>query len=181
MRIISGKSRGLKIRSIQGLDTRPTSDRVKENIFNMLAPDLPGCSFLDLFSGTGGIGIEALSRGAEFVAFVDNSPKAIDTINYNLRSAKLSDGAMVLCMDFRLALERLSQRKYLFDVIFLDPPYHTTFVDEALESIINSGLLQNNGYVVAEVERGARFNASGFEIYKSRNYGTTTIVFVRGI
>lgn len=179
MRVISGKARGFKLKAVEGLDTRPTADRIKENIFNILTPDLPGCRFLDLFSGTGAIGVEALSRGAEYVVFVDNSPVAIETIKHNLDAVKLADGATVLCMNFKLAIEWLVHEKLRFDIIYLDPPYDTGFAPEALELIAGEGLLNDTGFVVAELKRGAEFNRFGFEVYKSRNYGASSILFLR--
>jgi len=181
MRVISGKARGLKLRAAEGLNTRPTADRIKENIFNMLAPDLPGCMFLDLFSGTGAIGIEALSRSAKFAVFVDNSPIAVETIKRNLDAAKLMCGARVICMDYKPALEQLAREKLKFDVIFLDPPYYTGFAPECLELIAGGGLLNDTGFVVAELEHGTKhcLNSYRFEIYKSRDYGAASIVFLR--
>jgi len=186
MRVISGKARGRRLKAAQGLDIRPTADRVKENIFNMLAPLLPGCRFLDLFGGTGAIGIEALSRGAGFVEFVDSSPIAVDTIIHNLSAAKLTEGTRVLCIDFRLALKRFSREGCKFDVIFLDPPYQTAFVSESLDLITECALLKNNGCVVVETEStgkksGAEITSPGFEVYKYRNYGSVSIMFLRTV
>jgi len=178
MRVISGTARGLKLKAADGFDTRPTADRVKENIFNMIAPELPGCKFLDLFSGTGAIGIEALSRGAEFAAFVDSSPTAVEVIRHNLDAAKLTDSAMVFRMDFKHALERFMHEKRKFDVIFLDPPYHAVLAEEALELIADGGLLDDKGYVVVELENGAQLEAPGFDIYKSRDYGASSVVIL---
>jgi len=179
MRIISGKARGLKLRAPDGLDTRPTADRIKESLFNMLAPDLPGCRFLDLFGGTGAIGIEALSRGAALAVFADNSSVAVGTIKKNLAAAKLADGARVLYTDFKDALGRLASEGQKFDIIFLDPPYHTTFAEEALSLIAAEGLLDDDGYAVVETERGAALKTDGLQEYKMRNYGSASLVFLR--
>jgi len=182
MRVISGKARGKRLKAVQGFETRPTADRIKENIFNMLAPLLYGCRFLDLFSGTGAVGIEALSRGAEFVEFVDNSPKAVDTIKHNLSAANLTKGSRLLCIDFRLALKRFSHEGCKFDVIFLDPPYKTTYVGESLGLIAEGALLYDNGFVVVEsegAECGAEIASHGFEVYKHRNYGRASIAFLK--
>ena len=112
----------MPLKCIEGLDTRPTTDRIKETLFNMLQPEIPGCRFLDLFGGSGAIGIEALSRGADFAAFAENNRKAYDCIGDNLVFTKLNDRARVFFMDALGAL-RVLESEEPFDIIFLDPPY----------------------------------------------------------
>ena len=121
MRVIAGTARSMPLKCIEGLDTRPTTDRIKETLFNMLQPEIPGCRFLDLFGGSGAIGIEALSRGADYAAFAENNRKAYDCIGDNLAFTKLADRARVFFMDALGAL-RVLEGEEPFDIIFLDRP-----------------------------------------------------------
>ena len=121
MRVIAGTARSLPLKTPEGLDIRPTTDRIKETLFNMLQWDIPGGVFVDLFSGSGGIGIEALSRGARKAYFVDNAQKAVSCIQENLRFTKLEDRAVVLRQDACSALGSI--RENAVDIIFMDPPY----------------------------------------------------------
>ena len=123
MRVIAGSARSLKLATIDSMDARPTTDRIKETLFNMLSNDIPGCRFLDVFSGSGAIGIEALSRGAAMAVFVENSRKAVECINKNLAFTKLADRAQVLSADAVQAVGMLERQGQAFDVIFMDPPY----------------------------------------------------------
>ena len=122
MRVIAGTARSMPLRCIEGLDTRPTTDRIKETLFNMLQREIPGCRFLDLFGGSGAIGIEALSRGADFAAFAENNKKAYECILDNLAFTRLADRSRVFFMDALGAL-RVMEGDGPFDLIFLDPPY----------------------------------------------------------
>ena len=122
MRVIAGTARSMPLKCIEGLDTRPTTDRIKETLFNMLQPEIPGCRFLDLFGGSGAIGIEALSRGADFAAFAENNKKAYECILANLAFTRLADRSRVFFMDALGAL-RVMEEDGPFDLIFLDPPY----------------------------------------------------------
>ena len=134
MRVISGSARGLKLKAPEGLNTRPTTDRIKESLFNIIAADLYDICFLDLFGGSGGIGIEALSRGARKAYFADSSRKSIDIINDNLKRARLDSKAVVMNCDFRQALNRIKAEGEKFDIVFLDPPYNTTLAADAAGS-----------------------------------------------
>ena len=121
MRVIAGTRRSLPLKSVEGLETRPTTDRIKETLFNILMPDLPGAKFLDLFAGSGGIGIEALSRGADKAVFVDNSRDAVHCITENVKFTKFTEEAEIIRLD-ALSYVR-SLRRVDFDIIFMDPPY----------------------------------------------------------
>ena len=129
MRVIAGQYRSRQLKSLDAPSLRPTSDRLRETLFNVLSPKIPGAHFLDLFAGTGAIGIEALSRGAQDVLFVENPPPAAKLIRQNLQSLNIASGATVLAMDAQRALEKLQQRQikqaqsFAYDFIFLDPPY----------------------------------------------------------
>ncbi len=150
MRVIAGTARSLQLKTVPGMDTRPTTDRIKETLFNILAPELPGCVFLDLFSGSGGIGIEALSRGAQKAFFVDNSRSAVRVIQANLEHTRLENRAEVLACDVLSAIRRLEQRGILFDVIFMDPPYHMGLEQDVLSMLADSSILNEDTLVVVE-------------------------------
>ena len=122
MRVIAGSARRLLLKTPEGMETRPTTDRIKETLFNMIQDDLYHCQFLDLFSGSGAIGIEALSRGARQAVFVENHPDAVETIRSNLNTTRLEEQAIVMNCDVMTALKRLEERGFSFDFIFMDPP-----------------------------------------------------------
>ena len=123
MRVIAGKARRLLLKTIDGQDTRPTTDRIKETLFNIVNQDMPDCTFLDLFAGSGGIGIEALSRGAKSAVFIEQNPKAAECIRENLKTTKLEEAALVMNCDVLTGLRRLEGKEYTFDYVFMDPPY----------------------------------------------------------
>ena len=138
MRVIAGKARRLNLKTIPGIDTRPTTDRIKETLFNILQPELLECRFLDLFSGSGGIGIEALSRGASYAVFVEKNPKAAACIRENLAFTKLAEDGKLLNMDVLQALRSL-EGKGVFDIIFMDPPYNNELERQVLEYLKEEG------------------------------------------
>ena len=135
MRVIAGSARRLLLKAPDGMDTRPTADRVKESLFNMLNPDLYGCAFLDLFSGSGAIGIEALSRGAQRAVLVDASMECAGIIKQNLEVTKLGENAEIINEDVYAAIERLGRRGDKFDIIFMDPPYAAGYYVPVMEAI----------------------------------------------
>ena len=147
MRVVSGKFRGSKLLSFDGIDIRPTSDMVKESLFNILRDRVIGCKFLDLFAGTGNVGIEAISRGAKEVVFIDKSPKSIELIKKNLQ--KVRSTAEVKNSD---SLSYLQSTTAKFDIIFIDPPYKTELGVEALKIIKDKDLLEDNGLIIFESE-----------------------------
>ena len=134
MRVIAGSARSLPLRTIEGTDTRPTQDRIKETLFNMLQSDIPGCKFLDLYSGSGAIGIEALSRGAAKAVLVENSKKAVECIKDNLTFTKLADKADVMEMDVLSAINRL-KGKDVFSIVYMDPPYSNEYERDVLAAL----------------------------------------------
>ncbi len=136
MRVISGKCRGTHLVAPEGMETRPTTDRIKETLFNMIAFDIPECHFLDLFSGSGAIGIESLSRGAKYAVFVDQGNKALACIKENLEKTRLKESAEVLACTAQEAIHTLSLRKKSFDIIFMDPPYALEGVYNILKCIV---------------------------------------------
>ena len=143
MRVIAGSARRLLLKTIEGLDTRPTTDRIKETLFNMLQPQIPGCFFLDLFSGSGAIGIEALSREARKAVFIENNPKAVECIRENLSRTHLEEGALVLESDVIAGLKRLEGRNYRFDLIFMDAAkgQYIHWLEDAVRLLNPEGIL----------------------------------------
>ena len=183
MRVIAGTARRLQLKTIEGDGTRPTTDRIKETLFNMLQYDLADCRFLDLFSGSGAIGIEALSRGAKRAWFVENNSAAVKCIKENLQFTKLIDKAEVMNTDCLSALKRLEGQK-AFDFIFMDPPYHQEFEKEVLYYLKDSSLADENTVIIIEADLETTFDYlnesnSPFEIIKYKKYKTNMHVFVQ--
>ena len=147
MRVISGSARGRRLKELQGMDTRPTTDKVKESIFNIIQFEIPGRKVLDLFGGTGQLGIEAISRGADHCTFVEMRRDAISLLKENLKITTLQDSARVVQGD---SIAFLSSCREPFDVILLDPPYHTDLMDRAIESILRFDILAEHGIIVCE-------------------------------
>lgn len=150
MRVIAGTLKGRPLKAVPGSGTRPTTDKVKESIFNMLGPFFEGGIGLDLFAGSGGLGIEALSRGLDKVIFVDKDSKALQTIKANLKECGLMDHSEVYRNDAGRALKAIVKREITFDYIFLDPPYKQKKLEELLAYIDENNLLNENGYVMCE-------------------------------
>lgn len=176
MRVIAGKAKGHKLKTIEGFQTRPTTDRMKETLFNVIAFDLPQCRFLDLFAGSGAIGIEALSRGAKNCVFVEKSKEACYMIDENLKHTKLQN-AVILQKDVLDALLFLKQQK--FDMIFLDPPYQSDLAITVCHKIVEYGLLEKQGYLIWE--RSAEMEMpfiSGLNMVKEKKSKTTVMTFL---
>lgn len=179
MRVIAGSARRLLLKAPDGMDTRPTADRVKESLFNMLNPDLYGCAFLDLFSGSGAIGIEALSRGAQRAVLVDASMECAGIIKQNLEVTKLGENAEIINEDVYAAIERLGRRGDKFDIIFMDPPYAAGYYVPVMEAIKKADILAAEGYIVAESAKEVDFTAAeGFKIFKERKCGPAVMNFL---
>ena len=178
MRVITGKARGVVLKTPEGLQTRPTSDRVKEAMFSIIQFDLPGTRVLDLFGGTGQLGIEALSRGAASAVFVDAGEPACKLIRENLKRTKLEDQGRVVRSDY---LQYLSTTKEKFDIILLDPPYAEVFLENSLKLISEIDILQSNGIIVTErpLEKALDFEISGFTRSRDYKYGNTLITIYR--
>lgn len=181
MRVIAGKARRLQLKTVPGLDTRPTTDRIKETLFNILQPELLDCRFLDLFSGSGAIGIEALSRGAAEAVFVEKNPKACTCIRENLSFTKLSENGKLLSMDVLQALRSL-EHKGTFDCIFMDPPYGQELERQVLEYLGNSSLVDENTLIIIEADLKTDFSYAeelGFCLLRSQEYKTNKHVFFK--
>ncbi len=178
MRVISGQARGLKLVSPEGLDTRPTTDRVKESMFNIISPYLPAEDILDLFSGSGALGIEALSRGSKHGVFVEHNTSAQKILNHNLERSRQAQKSNVYLGD---AFTYILQSNEKFDIIFLDPPYNTGLLNKALDQIFKKELLKPDGIIVAESEAGGEApDTNNFKIIKSAKYGKTMVYILGG-
>ena len=182
MRIIAGTARSLPLKAVPGEHTRPTTDRIKETLFNVIQFELPGCNFLDLFCGSGGIGLEALSRGAAKAVFVDSSRDACRIAQENMLFTKLNSGCSLLCMDAVASL-RTMERKYVFDIIHMDPPYGQGLECEVLEALKGSGLLHERTLLIIETDKKQEtdiYTCGGYyTIEKIRKYKTNQHVFLR--
>ena len=187
MRIIAGKYKGRRLKVLKGRHIRPTTDRVREALFSILGDRVPGSRVLDLFAGTGALGLEALSRGAETVIFVERSPPARDIIKANIAALGLEEECEIIAGDYRTALRRLGERGESFNLIMADPPYRTaadgeeTSVENLLSQIDQSATLREDGIVVIEQLRGTKpvIPDSSWHEVQSKRYGRTGLSFYK--
>ena len=172
MRVIAGSARRLQLKTVEGMDTRPTQDRIKETLFNMINNDLYGAAFLDLFAGSGAIGIEALSRGAASAVFVDVSPASIDIVNKNLTSTGLIGAARVIKSDYSAFLLKSTDT---FDIAFLDPPYKSGVLASALFGTAEK--MSDYGVIFCEhpAETGLPDSVGDFKIKRVYKFGTVKV------
>lgn len=180
MRVIAGKARSLRLKTPEGLDTRPTTDRIKETLFNMLMPYLPDAVFVDLFSGSGGIGIEALSRGARHAYFVENQKNALACITDNLNFTRLMEQATIMKQDVLSALGGIHEKEV--DVIFMDPPYHQDYEKQVLALLKDMPYMTDNTLIVIEAALDTDFSYlenMGYALTKEKRYKTNKHVFCR--
>lgn len=181
MRVIAGSARRLLLKTPKGLETRPTSDQIKETLFNILMPYLYDANFLDLFSGSGGIGIEALSRGCKSAVFVENSKAALKCIEDNIKNTHFEELSTVYPMDVFSALNQL-ELKTVFDVVFMDPPYNKELGKQVLLRLSSSSLINEDSIIVFEANKDtdiSYIDSYGFEIFKIKEYKNNMHVFLR--
>jgi 16S rRNA (guanine966-N2)-methyltransferase len=181
MRVISGSARRLALIAPRGEGTRPTTDRIKETLFNIINPDLYECSFLDIFSGSGAVGIEALSRGANNATFIENNKEAIDCIITNLEHTKLINKSTILKTDYKIALDKLSNEGKAFDIIFIDPPYDKLIEKDVLEILSKSSLINENTIIIVEASIETSFDYVkdlGLELNRIKDYKTNVHAFI---
>lgn len=178
MRVITGKARGVSLKTPEGMLTRPTADRVKEALFSIINFDIPGARVLDLFGGTGQLGIEALSRGAESAVFVDAREDACRLIRENLRRTRLEGEGRVVRSDY---LDYLHRCREQYRIIFLDPPYAEDFLENALKCITEIDILQSNGIIVTERPLGKElpWDYPRYTRSKDYKYGKTLLTLYR--
>lgn len=183
MRVISGSARGTVLHSIEDIKTRPTLDRVKESLFNIIQKDIEDSVVLDLFAGSGAIAIEFLSRGASQAYVCDNNPKAVKMIKKNLQKTHLEQRAKVYSKDYKECLKDI--QKIQFDIIFLDPPYKTDCAIEAMKYIKNAQMLKDCGKLIVETDEPDKYLQEienkniNFEIYDLRKYGRASLIFLK--
>ena len=182
MRVIAGTCRSMPLKAPEGLNTRPTTDRIKETLFNILQQEVPGSIFVDLFSGSGAIGIEALSRGAKKAYFVENAPAALQCITQNLLFTKLVDRAIVIKQDAALAVSSIHEKHV--DVIFMDAPYEEGHEERVLAALASQPYVDEETLIIIEESLHADFSfvtSLGFEVIREKKYKTNQHVFLRKI
>lgn len=181
MRVISGQAKGRPLKAVPGQTTRPTTDKVKEALFSIIGPYFDGERVLDLFAGTGGLGIEALSRGAGTAVFVDTNPRSVEVIRRNLDATRLAEQAEVYRNDARKAIKALERKGLPFDLVFLDPPYVMKDCDELLIELAAKGLVSDRATAVVEhgsdMQYAERFG--GYELIRHAVYGETALSVYR--
>lgn len=180
MRIISGLARGTKLYTLEGEHTRPTLDRVKESLFNIIQNNISGSIFLDLFSGSGAIGLEAASRGAKKVILCDNSKAAIQIIRKNIEKTHLEEKTEIYQLDYERLLKNKIKEK--LDIIYIDPPYGTDYAIKSIQIIIENKLINENTSIIIETDREEIINQiekMQIEIKDKRKYGRVTLMFLK--
>ena len=180
VRIIAGTARSLPLKTVEGMDTRPTTDKIKETLFNVLQAEVPGAYFLDLFAGSGQIGLEALSRGAAYCVFIENNRKAAKCIEDNIAFTKFDKESRLLVSDVISGLHTLDGR-YTFDLIFLDPPYCKGLEEDVLRFLSRSGIMKPDTKIIVEAALDTDFDyleELGFRIVKEKRYKTNKHVFI---
>lgn len=183
MRIISGKARGIRLATLEGESTRPTSERAKEAIFSMIRFDIEGREVLDLFAGSGQMGLEAVSGGAAAASFVDRSKEAVAIINKNIEKTRLGESCRAFCSDVFDYLRAIKGKKK-FDIVFIDPPYALRAVSDVLSSLLENELLKSGSIVICESEEEDIFERAPdlldkFEILKKAKYGIAHVTVVK--
>ncbi len=184
MRVIAGEKRHLLLKTLDDLSIRPTTDKIKETLFNMIQFDIQGVNFLDLFAGSGAIGIEALSRGANMATFIDNNDRAIKVIKENLEHTGLTDRANVIKSDASLALENLSRKNETYGIVFMDPPYDKDLYRPVFERIAKSNIINKDTIIILEValkDDAIGIEDLGFKITKIKKYKSNKHIFFKKI
>lgn len=182
MRIISGTMRGTKLFTLEGENTRPTLDRVKEALFSKINYDLQDAVVLDLFAGSGALALESLSRGARQVILCDSSRDAVKIIKQNIEKTRTNDKTLLLTCDYKKALDELKNKKIKFDIVFLDPPYLTDYTEVAAKIIIENDLLNEDGLIVLETDNEKKvidnLDTNILEIKDIKKYGRVFLLFL---
>ena len=180
MRIITGKSKGTKLNTLEGQETRPTAERTKEAVFSTLQFDIEGREVLDLFAGSGQMGLEALSRGARSACFVDSSKRAVEIIKGNAQKTRLFDDCSIFCDDALSFLKK--QRDKGFDIVFLDPPYASDLINKALLLLVENKLVKSTSYIVCESDSFdilSKENLEKYEIVRKMKHGVAHILILK--
>ena len=182
MRIISGTARGTKLYTLDGINTRPTLDRVKEPLFNIINFDLEDAIVLDLFAGSGALGLEAISRGAKKAFFCEKNREAAVVVERNIEKTKFKDKAILIKTDFENAITQIKNQKVKIDVVFIDPPYKTDFVKKSIDALLCSGILNEDFIIIVETDEPDRIldeiKNIDINIYDTRKYGRVSLLFL---
>ena len=182
MRIIGGLARGTKLYTLEGLDTRPTLDRVRESLFNIMQDNIKDSVVLDLFAGSGAIALESISRGAKKAVLCDKNKKAIEIINKNVQKLRIQDKVKIAFTDYENFLNTANEK---FDFIYIDPPYNTNFISTSIKIINDRNLISKDGIIVAETDEEQRIKKEiadlqiNIKIYDTRKYGRARLMFMR--
>ncbi len=181
LRVISGSAKGHGLKTIKGDATRPTSDKVKGALYNIIAAYVHGSAVLDMFAGTGSLGIEALSRGAASAVFFDRSLQCCKIIKENLEHTRLTDKALVYNVDFAAGINKMFKDGHKFDIIIMDPPYNKNFIQEALKLLANNDIIVDDGIIIAEhsVMDELPDNCGRLKVIDTRKYGDTMITIYK--
>ncbi|MCM8710583.1 16S rRNA (guanine(966)-N(2))-methyltransferase RsmD [Clostridium sp. SYSU_GA19001] len=181
MRIIAGIAKGRKLLSPEGMGTRPTLDRIKESIFNIIQSRIEGAKVLDVFAGTGSLGLEAVSRGAEKCYLIDKGQSTFKLLKQNVENLGFNDICKCFNMDSYMALKDFAQKKLIFDLIFIDPPYLKEMIPPAIEIISEKGLLDRDGLIVCKIDSKEELYRGNnlIELVDHRVYGNTTVCFYK--
>ncbi|MCI9080536.1 MAG: 16S rRNA (guanine(966)-N(2))-methyltransferase RsmD [Lachnospiraceae bacterium] len=182
MKVIAGTARGMNLATPQGRHTRPTTGRIKETLFNIIQADVPGSRFLDLYSGSGSIAIEALSRGAREAVFVDNNKEALACINENIKKTRFGSQSQVMPAEVMHALKKLDNAGRVFDIIFMDPPYGRGFEKEVTGFLLNSHIVEEGTLIIIETMKGEDIQYIGnfpCKLEKVKEYKTNQHIFLR--
>ena len=181
MRIISGKAKGTKLYTLEGMNTRPTLDRVKESIFNIIQGEIEDAKVLDLFAGSGAIGLEFLSRVAQSAVLCDKEKSAIEIIKKNVQKTHMEDKAQILNADFETGLDRLKNQQ--FDIVYLDPPYATDYIVKSIRKILEMKMIKQESIIIVETDDENRILEEikniEVQIVDKRKYGRATIIFLK--
>lgn len=183
MRIISGTARGTKLYTLDGMNTRPTLDRVKEPLFNIINFDLEDAVVLDLFAGSGALGLEAISRGAKKAFFCEKNREAALVVEKNIEKTKFNDKAILIKADFEKAIMQLQNQNEKIDVVFIDPPYKTDFVKKSIDALLVAKILNDNFIIIVETDEPDRIlddiKNIDIDVYDTRKYGRVSLLFLR--
>ncbi len=182
MRVISGSARGTKLKSIEDIATRPTLDRVKESLFNIIQNKIEDSIVLDLFAGSGAIGIECISRGCKQAYFCEKSKLALEMVQQNLEKTKFTNKSVLFEKDYEKCIKELSNQKKYFDIIYIDPPYGENIAVKATQQILTNNLLKDDGIIIIETDDKARelkqLEALNVNVYDLRKYGRVSLIFL---
>lgn len=182
MRVISGSARGTKLNSIEDISTRPTLDRVKESLFNIIQNRIENSDVLDLFAGSGAIGIECISRGCHKAYFCEKAHKAYQMIYQNIEKTKFLDKAIIMEKDYKKCLKELSDKGLSFDIIYIDPPYKEDIAIDAVKQILSKKLLKEDGIIIIETDEEERelkeLEKIDLKVYDLRKYGRVSLIFL---